>query len=227
MKKIFIALLLICSSFFLFAQEAETSDTKNDSVTVSTPLWFDVAFSEGVSFNQLTRIEKLTDRSNFVRENFMAGAFFSVQTVDFWKLDFILQLGAYYPFYNAFNGMAQKTRNMFNYAFDMYFGALYSNTHIKFLLIDISLGLHYMYQLTDEYHMNYVGLGTLDTIRLPLSSRWTLVNNYFFSFDNPNLGTNKNIQPFTASYQYHIDLGIRYSRRVFNDYSYISKNTEE
>ena len=36
-------------------------------------------FDQGISYCQLTRIEKQAERSNFVRENLMAGAYFNVE----------------------------------------------------------------------------------------------------------------------------------------------------
>ena len=72
----------------------------------------DFIFDEGVSFCQVTRIEVLEDRSNFVRENMMLGAYFSTQTVGLPLLEVQLDVGAYYPFYQAFNGMKQATKNV-------------------------------------------------------------------------------------------------------------------
>ena len=196
---------------------------------ISFSLWsldFNFVFDEGISFCQLTRIEKLEDRSNFVRENLMLGAYFSTQTVGFPVCDLQLDISAYYPFYQAFNGMKQQPKNIINYAFDGYFAIHGTYDRFKYVLITGSLGMHYMYQLTDEYHMHYLGLGGTLGIEFPLSKRWTIVNRNFFSYDNPNLGKNKLVQPFDASYQYHINLGVRYSRRVHNVYSYIKGESE-
>ena len=181
----------------------------------------DVTFDEGVSFAQVTRIEKLDDRSNFVRENLMIGAYFTTRTVGLPLVDLQLDVSAYYPFYQAFNGMQQQPRNVVNYAFDGYLAAYYNYDWFKYVIITGSLGMHYMYQLTDEWYMHYLGLGLSVGLELPVSQGWTIVNRNYFSYDNANLGNNKLIQPFYASYQYHINLGVRYSRRVRNEYSYI------
>lgn len=182
---------------------------------------FKFSFNEGVSYAQITRIESMKDRSNFVRENYLIGAFVNCKTDDLWFLDLELQLSAYYPFKTTFNGMQQFPKNPIPYAFDGLLGVTYSFDNLKYILLDFTLGMHYMYQLTDEYHMNYLGLGFQGTMEFPLTKRWTIVNNYFFSYDDANLGSNKGIQNFDASYQYHIDLGVRYSRRVPNSYYYI------
>ena len=86
--------------------------------------------------------------------------------------------------------------------------------------------MHYMYQLTDEYHMHYLGLGAMLGIEFPISRGWTIVSKNYFAYDNANLGKNKLVQPFYGSYQYHINLGVRYSRRVNNSFSYIKDDLE-
>ena len=206
MKKLFILILFLSLSFSAFAFELNC----------------DFIFDEGISYCQVTRIEKLDDRSNFVRENMMIGAYFSTQTVGLPFADLELDVSAYYPFYQAFNGMKQSPKNVISYAFDSYLALKYDFDFFEYVIFTGSLGMHYMYQLTDEWHMNYLGLGLTTGFELPVSKRWTIVNRNFFSYDDANLGTNKLMQRFRASYQYHINLGVRYSRRVFNTYNYVS-----
>lgn len=210
MKKLLILpfLLLICFSAF------------------SLDFDCDFVFDEGISYCQITRIEKLTDRSNFVRENMMIGAYFSTQTVGLPVCDLQLDVSAYYPFYQAFNGMKQIPKNVLNYALDSYLALKIDYDAFKYVIFTGSLGMHYMYQLTDEWHMHYLGLGGTLGFELPVSRGWTIVNRNFFSYDDANLGTNKLMQRFRASYQYHINLGVRYSRRVDNVYSYIKGENE-
>lgn len=221
MKKNLIFIFLIFITISLFAQTNDGEKRNPFSQLFSNPN-FSLTYNEGLSYAQITRIEILDNRSNFVRENFLAGAFFNIKTDNLSFVDFVFQIDAYYPFYQAFNGMRQFPKNMISYAFDGYLGALFSYDKFKYVLFDFSLGMHYMYHLTDEYHMNYLGLGTLNTIELPLTKGWSIVNNYFFSYDNANLGSNKNIQKFDAAYQYHIDLGVRYTRKAQNPYYYIN-----
>ncbi|MCI6808768.1 MAG: hypothetical protein MR958_00950 [Spirochaetia bacterium] len=243
MKKLLLLTSLLLLSAVLFAQETEGNaiDSGETKITLSKEekkatraakkaekdakeYNFKFRINEGGSFGQITRIEKMDNRSNFVRETMIAGAFVNFQTVDLYdKIDFTIQLAGYYPVHNAFNGMKQFPKNKLNYAIDGFLGATYTWDKIKYIPIDLSLGLHSMYQLTDEYHMVYVGLGFLGTVNFPLSERWTIVNNYFFSYDDANLGSNKKIQHFDAAYQYHIDLGFRYSKRAKNSYYYIAK----
>ena len=179
-----------------------------------------IIFDEGVSYSQVTRIEKMENRYNFVRENMMIGAYFSAQTTGLPLVDFELDIGAYYPFYQAFNGMKQNPKNMLNYSLDGFFGVQKTFKQLKYIYINTALGMHYMYQLTDEYHMHYVGIGAELGCEWPITQNWTLINRNFVSYDNANLGTNKNIQPFDAAYHYSIDLGVRYTKRVHNDFPY-------
>ena len=65
MKKGLLTALLFLFSFSAFALEINCK----------------FIFDEGISFCQVSRIEKLSDRSNFVRENMMIGAYFTTQTV--------------------------------------------------------------------------------------------------------------------------------------------------
>ena len=179
-----------------------------------------IIFDEGVSYSQVTRIEKMENRSNFVRENMMIGAYFSAQTIGLPLVDFELDIGAYYPFYQAFNGMKQNPKNMLNYSLDGFFGVQKTFKQLKYIYINTALGMHYMYQLTDEYHMHYLGIGAELGCEWPITQNWTLINRNFVSYDNANLGSNKNIQPFDAAYHYSIDLGVRYTKRVHNDFPY-------
>lgn len=185
-----------------------------------------IIFDEGVSYSQVTRIEKMENRSNFVRENMMIGAYFSAQTTGLPLVDFELDIGAYYPFYQAFNGMKQNPKNMLNYSLDAFFGIQKSFKQLKYIYINTALGMHYMYQLTDEYHMHYVGIGAELGCEWPLTQNWTLINRNFVSYDNANLGSNKNVQPFDASYHYSIDLGVRYTKRVQNAFPYFKSKAK-
>lgn len=185
-----------------------------------------IIFDEGLSYSQVTRIEKMENRSNFVRENMMIGAYFSAQTTGLPLVDFELDIGAYYPFYQAFNGMKQEPKNMLNYSLDGFFGVQKTFKQLKYIYINTALGMHYMYQLTDEYHMHYVGIGAELGCEWPITQNWTLINRNFVSYDNANLGTNKNVQPFDASYHYSIDLGVRYTKRVHNDFPYFKSKAK-
>lgn len=59
-----------------------------------------------------------------------------------------------------------------------------------------------MYQLSDEYHLNYLGGGTSAGIEHPVARHWSILNNGTITLDYANSGTNKDIQNFDISYQY-------------------------
>lgn len=230
MKKIFLFVIILLFSSQIYAKENTDSSSGTESKSESTLPQFFKSFTEcnyifdwGVSYAQLTRIELMNDRSNFVRENMMIGAYFTAETSELGFFDLLFSLSIYYPFYQAFNGMEQKAKNLFNYAVDTYFGTIVTYDKLDYVILNFTLGMHYMYQLTDEYHMNYLGIGGSIGIDFPISKSWTIVETNFFSYDNPNLGANKKIQPFDSAYQFHINLGVRYSGKVLNKYSYIKQ----
>lgn len=233
MKKIVsIFFLILITSTFIYSQ-TKSDKTTSDNEIINPKTGFPeiiqkpfVVFNEGVSAGMINRIEKQDTRSNFVRENYLIGAYFEIQTENMKPVNSLIKLSAYYPFYNTFNGMKQYPKQVILYAFDLFAGPVLQADMWNYIHLKLASGLHYMYQLTDEYHMNYLGLGLSGGIELPVAKRWTILLNGLFTVDYPNLGTNKNIQPFDISWQYHVDLGIRYSKKKTNKYSYIrQKNT--
>lgn len=222
MKKRFLLILFLISVSSLAFGQTEESNFDLPPF-VQSFLNTKYTFDEGVSYCQLTRIEKVPNASNYVRENMMFGAYFNAQTVDLSFIDLFSTFTVYYPFYQAFNGMAQKPRNMFNFAIDSITGITFTYERIKYVDINFSTGMHYMYQLTDEYYMHYIGLALILGLDFPITARWTIVNRDLFSYDNPNIGSNRKIQPFDGSYQYHFSFGVKYSQKVENKYSYIKQ----
>ena len=211
MKKIILALFVFLAfNSFIFSDDEVLNPKTGFPEIKNKPF---VVFNEGVSFAQITRIEKQTERSNFVRENYLVGAYFEMQTENMKPVNSLIKLSAYYPFHNTFNGMKQYPKQVILYAFDLFAGPIFQADMWNYVHINFATGLHYMDQLTDEYHMNYLGLGFAAGLGLPIASRWTILLNGFFSADYPNLGTNKNIQPFDIAWQYHVDFGIRYSKK--------------
>lgn len=90
MKKLIFILTLLFFSSVIFCQ----TESQGEHSSTNVPKFL-FSFNEGVSFGQITRIEILDDRSNFVRENMLIGAFVNCKTDDLWKLDLQLQLGAF------------------------------------------------------------------------------------------------------------------------------------
>lgn len=226
-----ISLILILSAALSFAENAplpagasENQEVQELNPRTGFPEIGDkpfVLFNEGLSFAMVNRLEFNDDSANFVREDYMLGAYFGIQTVNMAPINSVLQASVYYPVYHTFNGMKQNAKQVLLYAADLYFAPLFEGDMWKYVRINFGPGVHYMYQLTDEYHMHYLGLGAQINIELPLAKHWTIEVNGLATLDYPNLGSNRNVQKFNLSYQYHFDLGVRYSRKKPNQYCYI------
>lgn len=184
-------------------------------------------FNEGISYTFVTRIEKQDDRSNFVYEDHLIGAFFTLQTENMRPANSIITVKAFYPFSHGFNGVSQNAKQVILYAVDLFAGPMLQTDMWKYVRIHFAAGLHYMYQLSDAYHLHYLGAGVLAGAELPIARHWTIIANGTFTLDNPNFGTNKLVQPFTYSWQYHLDVGVRYSKKSSNQFSYINSRRKK
>lgn len=237
MKKIFLifafAFLLypvVCQETNLF--ETSTSDDHNDTnVEINEKTGFPkikakpfIMFNEGVAAAQVTRIQTLSGRSNFVWKNDFIGAFFQIQTRNMKPLNSIIRTSVFYPYFNTFNEVKQFPKQTILYAFDLFAGPILETDMWKYVRLKFGLGLHYMYQLTDEYHLNYLGGGALAGLELPVEPRWSVLLDGTFSFDYPNFGTNSLVQPYDYAWQYQLNLGVRYSVKGKNKYSYIRQS---
>lgn len=239
MKKIFLAFSLALLIFPAFSQETNlfetsTSDDHSDTnVEINEKTGFPkikakpfVMFNEGIAMAQVTRIQTVSGRSNFVWQNDMIGAFFQIQTRNMKPLNSVIRTSVFYPFYNKFNEVKQFPKQTILYAFDLFAGPILETDMWKYVRLKFGLGLHYMYQLSDEYHLHYLGGGALAGLELPIEPRWTILLDGTFSFDYPNLGTNRLVQPYDYSWQYQLNLGVRYSVKGKNRYSYIRQSAK-
>lgn len=244
-KNLFPLFLLILSANTLFAAGKKDKTAKqpaDENITVlendknNTPLDIDsktgfpkikqrpfIMFNEGAAYTLITRLEKQDKRSNFVRQNHLAGLFFSLQTENMKPVNSMIRIAAYYPFFNTFNGMRQYPKQTILYAFDLLAAPMIQADMWKYVRLNFAGGLHYMYQLTDEYHMNYLGGGLLAGVELPLARRWTILTDGTATLDYPNLGTNRLVQPFDFAWQYNVSVGVRYSKKGENKYAYIHR----
>ena len=182
-----------------------------------------VTFDEGLSYAMVTRLQNQEEykRNNFVWQDHMLGAYFALKSSNMKPCDSMLRIQAYYPFYYTFDGMRQYPTQTILYAFDLFWGPSFHTDMWKYIILDYSFGLHYMYQLSDEYHLNYLGAAFVAGIELPVARRWTIVNNGTFTLDYANFGTNKVVQPFDYSWSYQFSLGVRYSKRKLHKYAYL------
>jgi len=65
---------------------------------------------------------------------------------------------------------------------------------------------------------NYLDLGAAGFLgmELPLTKNWTFLCGGFASLDNGNLGGNSRMEPFNIVYQYQLEIGVRYSKKLAN-----------
>ena len=136
----------------------------------------------------------------------------------------VIRTSVFYPIYNTFNDVKQYPKQTVLYAFDLFAGPIIETDMWKYVRLKFGLGLHYMYQLSDEYHLNYLGGGALAGLELPIEPRWSILLDGTFSFDYPNFGTNRLVQPYDYSWQYQLNLGVRCSVKGKNKYSYIRQS---
>lgn len=146
--------------------------------------------------------QKQNDRSNFAWQNYFVGACLTLQAENIKYINPMFRIAAYYPFYNTFNGMQQFPKQTILYAFDVFTGPAFKTNIKEYIRFTLTPGIHYMYQLSDEYHLNYIGGGISAGIELPVARHWSILNNGTITLDYANSGTNKDIQNFDISYQY-------------------------
>lgn len=238
MKKITIALIAAAAIAGVPLSAAETTNERNNEtppdesgdVALNPKTGFPeitnkpfVIFNEGVSFSQVTRIVYQSDynRSNFVWQDYMAGLYCELQTVNMKPVNSIIRVAAYYPFLHTFNGMDQVAKQVILYAVDVYAGPLFQTDMWKYVRINFSFGPHFMYELSDEYHHMELGGASLLGLELPVAKRWNILLNGLLSVDYGNLGSNRIILPYDMVWNYQIELGMRYSKKNQNTFSYI------
>ena len=242
MKKILAFLLLIIPlSQSIFSQTdsktlytaAESSENPSKQIAINPKTGFPaitekpfLMYNEGISFAQVTRIEKQDGKSNFGWEDYMIGAYFSLQTGNIKPFDLTLRTCVYYPFKHTFEGQTVPYKQVILYAFDLFVGPTFQFNFWNYLRLNLSPGLHYMYQLTDEYHLNYLGLGGIAGLELPVSRHCNLLVDGSFTLDYPNFGTNQKIQPFNYAWQYQVSVGFRYSLANPNRFSYLQTSKD-
>lgn len=233
-RQLTLIIVLLIAATLTFAadtQESEPEGSAETGVELNPRTGFPeikqkpfLMFNEGLSFAQVTRLSKQEERSNFVWQDYLIGAHFDVVTENFKPLDLMLRVSAFYPFYHTFNGMQQYSKQTILYAFDLFAGPVIQATMWNYVRLNLAAGLHYMYQLSDEYHLHYLGGAVIAGIELPVAWHWTVLLDGTFSLDYPNFGTNRRMQPYDYAWQYHLDFGIRYSKRARNQYSYIRQS---
>ena len=228
MKKTLLLLcLILLPAFSLVAQDTKETEELDEvtgfPVIKEKPfLMFD--WGAAVDFN--TRLKFQTNRSNFVMQDTMVGLYFTMETVNIKPMDSITRVAAYYPLASTFNKVPQISAQVLLYAFDLIFAPLIRLDMWNYVGINIAPGIHFMYQLTDDYHYMQLGGAVLAGIELPVFERWTFLINGVFALDYPNLGTNSDIFPVSLAWDYQVSIGARYSKKGANKYSYVKSRKQ-
>lgn len=185
-----------------------------------------LTFDYGPSVSWVTRVQKQTGRSNFALEHTMVGLYCTMRLENMMPVDSMLRVAAYYPMVSTFNKVPQTSKQTLLYAFDLFYGPVFEADMWKYVRIEFAPGFHFLYQLSDNWHYMSVGIAGMLGTEFPIAQRWTVTLNGLASFDYANLGTNAQMFPFDYSWQYQLSLGVRYSKKKPNKYSYITSRKE-
>ena len=225
--------IVLCVIFTLLASLSFAENVESTSDDLNPKTGFPnisekpfVVFDYGLSAAWVTRIQKQTGRSNFVFDYTMVGLYATMETVNIKPCDSILRFAAYYPLLNTFNDVPQIAKQPILYAFDLAYMPLFRADMWNYVKINFAPGLHVMYQLTDDWHYIQFGLIGLAGVELPLARRWTILANGLASFDYANLGSNRDMFPIDWAWSYQVSLGVRYSKKKENKYSYIGSKKD-
>jgi len=177
---------------------------------------YNLLFSEGVTCSWLTRIIKKTGRSNFVFEDFLPGLYFRMDLHTPIIITPMLRIAALYPLSSTFNQFPQKPKTPLHYGADVNLGAKFNILNFAYFRLNAGPAAHLFFLNSDRW--NYLNLGGAAFVgmELPVSQGWTLIINGFASLDSGNLGDNRTMEPFDIAYQYQVDIGVRYSKKLRN-----------
>lgn len=181
----------------------------------------------GVSWASITRIQKQSNRSNFVWNDKLIGAYYELTTRNFLvmgskiKVDLFARNAVYYPYAYTFNKVKQVTVQQLLYNFDLFTGVKLSMNFWDWVTASVKPGVHVLYQLHDKWHYVHLGAGLGVELEMPISSRWSFNIGGIWTWDNANLGTNKKMRSFDYSWEYQAQLGFRYSKKQLNPKSFV------
>ena len=214
-------ILFLLTAIFLFAVNSISAQSdlilseNPDSLLSEQDDKLFLTFNYGAAASWLTRITKQTERSNFVLKDFLPGLYFSANLQNIKLITPEVRLTAYYPLISIFNQMPQKSNTPLHFAADLFAGVRLGTGWGSFML-NGGLGLHMFFMTSDRW--NYLNLGAAGAagFGLAISSRWTLLIDFFASVDSGNLGGNRQMEPFDLCYQYQTSIGVRYSKKKLN-----------
>jgi len=212
-----IIFLVFAPTAVVFAQETgfdinEDVETEGEKAQ-NLPFFL---FSEGAASSWLTRITFQSERSNFVFEDFLIGLYFRADLENVKYVKPMMQLVFYYPTISTFNDFPQMPNTPLHFAVDLTTGLRFDILDFKYFRLNFGPALHMFFLNTDRW--NYFNLGAAAFLRMevPLTRDWTFLAGGYASLDNGNLGANRQMEPFDIVYQYQIEAGVRYSKKISN-----------
>jgi hypothetical protein len=128
----------------------------------------------------------------------------------------MVRLTVLYPLVSSFNQFPQKPKTPLHFGADMASGMKFDILDFKFFFLISGPALHLFFLNADRWNYFELGVAAFAGMEMPISERWTLLCNGFASIDNGNLGSNRTMEPFDIAYQYQIDIGVRYSKKLRN-----------
>ncbi len=180
---------------------------------------FKIVYEYGIEGIDVTRIIVQNDRSNYVFKDTLAGAYFLVKTDCFTPINPLIKVSALMGMGNTFNDASYKT-STFNYGVDGFLGLDYKISFWDYLFLNLTPGVHALYQNADRFDYINLGVGGYASAELPVGYEWTVVVGGQITYDWGNYGTNKLLETYDAVWQTSFDLGIRYSKKNVNKYNY-------
>lgn len=241
-KKIFLFILIFTTASFAFTQEIEvasdseyTEDMNNSNEQINPktgfPLITDkpfVIFDYGLTSSWVNRVinQEEYGRSNFNFQDFLVGAYVSMQTKNMKPLNSMIRLAGFYPLSFTFNNVPQVSKAILRGCADLFAGILLELDMWNYLRINISPGFHTYYQYSDRFNYVHLGGAVLANLELPIAKFWTIKIDGIASLDYANLGSNKDIEIYDVCWQYQLDIGFRYSKKAPNKYNYLKQPIE-
>jgi hypothetical protein len=210
MKKLFFLLSFILLAAGAFAQE---EDEVLPPMVEDRPF---LLFSEGATCSWLTRITKQTGRSNFVFEDFLPGLYFRMDLHTKTIISPMVRVAALYPAISTFNEFPQKSKTPLHFGADMNLGVNFNLLDFAYFRLNVGPAAHLFFLNSERWNYFELGAAAFVGMELPVTPGWTLICNGFASLDNGNLGGNRDMEPFDIVYQYQIDIGVRYSKKLRN-----------
>jgi len=190
-------------------EEAAAEDRKTSTSSF-------LVFNEGAASSWLTRIVQKTERSNFVFEDFLVGMYCRIDLENNKDVTPMARVAVYYPMTQTFNRVPQYPKNPLHFSADLNIGAKYDLFNYDYFRMNLGLAVHLFFLNAERWNYLDLGAAAFLGMELPLTKNWSFLCGGFASLDNGNLGGNSRMEPFDIVYQYQIEIGVRYSKKLAN-----------